>query len=191
MLRATAGALGLGEDASGPVGTLSARLPPALAVEDAVVRACLRAAAADTAGAVATLERALRLAAPERLRRPFLDAPPQLRPLLRTDPVLAAAGAWLSPTAPPAPSVPAPRRPVAAAVAPSAGTPATVLIGALSPREREVLRHLAEMLSTTEIAAAMFVSVNTVRTHVRSILRKLGATRRNEAVRRARELEIL
>jgi LuxR family transcriptional regulator, maltose regulon positive regulatory protein len=37
----------------------------------------------------------------------------------------------------------------------------------------------------------MFVSVNTVRTHVRSILRKLGVSRRNQAVRRARELEIL
>jgi LuxR family maltose regulon positive regulatory protein len=58
-------------------------------------------------------------------------------------------------------------------------------------RELEVLGHLAQLLSTAEIAAAMFVSVNTVRTHIRSILRKLGATRRNEAVRRARELEIL
>ena len=47
------------------------------------------------------------------------------------------------------------------------------------------------MLSTAEIAAAVFVSVNTVRTHVRSILRKLGATRRNEAVRRAGELGIV
>jgi LuxR family maltose regulon positive regulatory protein len=37
----------------------------------------------------------------------------------------------------------------------------------------------------------MFVSVNTVRTHVRNILRKLAASRRNEAVRRARELKIL
>jgi LuxR family maltose regulon positive regulatory protein len=37
----------------------------------------------------------------------------------------------------------------------------------------------------------MFVSVNTVRTHVRSILRKLGASRRNDAVRRARELHLL
>jgi LuxR family maltose regulon positive regulatory protein len=37
----------------------------------------------------------------------------------------------------------------------------------------------------------MFVSVNTVRTHVRNILRKLGASRRNEAVRRARELGII
>jgi LuxR family maltose regulon positive regulatory protein len=37
----------------------------------------------------------------------------------------------------------------------------------------------------------MFVSVNTVRTHVRNILRKLDASRRNEAVRRARELGII
>jgi len=61
----------------------------------------------------------------------------------------------------------------------------------LSERELEVLRHLAEMLSTAEIAASMFVSVNTVRTHIRSILRKLSVSRRNEAVRRAKELRIL
>ena len=54
-----------------------------------------------------------------------------------------------------------------------------------------MLQHLAEMLSTAEIAAAMFISVNTVRTHIRSILRKLGVTRRNQAVRRARELRLL
>jgi LuxR family maltose regulon positive regulatory protein len=47
------------------------------------------------------------------------------------------------------------------------------------------------MLSTAEIAAALFVSVNTVRTHIRSILRKLGVARRNEAVRRGRELHLL
>jgi LuxR family maltose regulon positive regulatory protein len=37
----------------------------------------------------------------------------------------------------------------------------------------------------------MFISVNTVKTHIRSILRKLSVTRRNEAVRRARELNIV
>ncbi len=37
----------------------------------------------------------------------------------------------------------------------------------------------------------MFISVNTVRTHVRHILEKLAATRRNEAVRRARELGVV
>ena len=62
---------------------------------------------------------------------------------------------------------------------------------ALSERELEVLEQLAGMLSTAEIAATMFISVNTVRTHIRSILRKLSATRRNQAVRRARELGII
>jgi LuxR family maltose regulon positive regulatory protein len=61
----------------------------------------------------------------------------------------------------------------------------------LTNKEREVLGHLSELLTTGEIAAMMFISVNTVRSHVRSILRKLEASRRNEAVRRARALEII
>jgi len=61
----------------------------------------------------------------------------------------------------------------------------------LTAKEREVLGHLAELLTTDEIAGTMLVSVNTVRTHVRNVLRKLGASRRNEAVRRARDLGIL
>lgn len=65
------------------------------------------------------------------------------------------------------------------------------LVEALTPKESEVLGHLAALLTTEEIAATMFVSVNTVRTHVRSILRKLGVSRRNAAVRRARELNLL
>jgi LuxR family transcriptional regulator, maltose regulon positive regulatory protein len=65
------------------------------------------------------------------------------------------------------------------------------MLETLTEKEREVLGHLAELLTTDEIAGAMFVSVNTVRTHVRNILRKLDASRRNEAVRRARELGII
>ena len=61
----------------------------------------------------------------------------------------------------------------------------------LSEREMEVLRYLSEMLSTAEIAATMFISVNTVRTHIRSILRKLAVSRRNQAVRKARERGLL
>ena len=191
LLRGTAGTLGLGGELPGQVGIPGGPLPPVLAVEDAVIRACVRAGAGDGPGAVAALRRALRLAAPERLRRPFLDAPPQLRPLLRSDPQLAAAGVWLNPTAPPDPLVPAPRRPAGERGAPPAVTPDPVLIGELSRREMEVLRYLAEMLSTAEIAAAMFVSINTVRTHVRSILRKLAVPGRAAAVRRARELRLL
>jgi LuxR family maltose regulon positive regulatory protein len=61
----------------------------------------------------------------------------------------------------------------------------------LSRREMEVLQGIAAMLPTEEIAARLFVSINTVKTHVRSILRKLSASRRNEAVRRARSLGLI
>ena len=50
---------------------------------------------------------------------------------------------------------------------------------------------LAALLSTEETALSMGVSVNTVRTHVRHILAKLSASGRNEAIRRARDLNLL
>jgi LuxR family maltose regulon positive regulatory protein len=65
------------------------------------------------------------------------------------------------------------------------------IVNPLTKKEQEVLGYLAELLTTDEIAATMFVSVNTVRSHVRSVLRKLGVARRNEAVRRAWELKLL
>jgi LuxR family maltose regulon positive regulatory protein len=61
----------------------------------------------------------------------------------------------------------------------------------LTAKELEVLGHLSELLTTEEIATAMFISVNTVRSHVRNILRKLAVSRRNEAVRRARHLSLI
>jgi LuxR family maltose regulon positive regulatory protein len=47
------------------------------------------------------------------------------------------------------------------------------------------------MLSTAEIAGEMYISVNTVKTHLKNIYRKLATTRRGEAVRRARQLELI
>lgn len=137
------------------------------------------------------LERALRLAAPERLRRPFREASPQVRRLLRADPVLVAEHGWLgAATLDAAHVLSHSRRDVELepGVDKSAATP---LLEPLTEKEREVLGHLAALLTTDEIAGAMFVSVNTVRTHVRNLLRKLAASRRNEAVRRARELGII
>ncbi len=52
----------------------------------------------------------------------------------------------------------------------------------LSPREVEVLQLLADGSTTAEIAAALFVSTNTVRNHISSIIRKLGVHSRLEAV---------
>lgn len=61
----------------------------------------------------------------------------------------------------------------------------------LSERELEVLRLLPSGLSQREIAAELYVSFNTVRTHVSVIFRKLGVSSRAEAVARARELGLL
>lgn len=55
----------------------------------------------------------------------------------------------------------------------------------LSPRETEILRLIASNHSNREIAAQLFVSENTVKTHVARILEKLGVTSRSEAVARA------
>jgi LuxR family maltose regulon positive regulatory protein len=77
-----------------------------------------------------------------------------------------------------------------AAVAP--GTPRGAnAVDALSERERTVLRYLATSLSYTEIAEALFVSPNTVKTHVRHIVTKLHVGSRREAVKRARDLRYL
>ena len=61
----------------------------------------------------------------------------------------------------------------------------------ISKREFEVLEKVAEGLSNSEIAEALFVSESTVKTHVSSLLVKLDARRRTQAVLRAKELGIL
>ena len=79
-------------------------------------------------------------------------------------------------------------RPVPAAP-PSPAPPA--LAEPLTERELTILRYLQSILSNTEIAVELSLSVNTVKTHVRNIYRKLDTARRRDAVRRARELHLL
>lgn len=61
----------------------------------------------------------------------------------------------------------------------------------LSKQERVVLRYLDTSMGTRQIAAALFVSVNTVKTHMRNINRKLRAGSRTDAVATARRLRYL
>jgi LuxR family maltose regulon positive regulatory protein len=61
----------------------------------------------------------------------------------------------------------------------------------LSEREREVLRLLATELTGPEIAARLFVSVNTLRTHTKHVFTKLDVNTRRAAVRRGTELGLL
>jgi len=66
-----------------------------------------------------------------------------------------------------------------------------LLLEPLSDRETTVLRYLPTALSKAEIASEMFVSVNTVKTHMKNIYRKLDVTDRSHAVRRARTLHLV
>lgn len=61
----------------------------------------------------------------------------------------------------------------------------------LSPAELRVLRYLPEYLSYPQIADELHLSSNTVKTHVRSIYRKLESSSRREAVERARGIRLL
>jgi LuxR family transcriptional regulator, maltose regulon positive regulatory protein len=61
----------------------------------------------------------------------------------------------------------------------------------LSERELAVLRLLASDLSQREIGAELYISLNTVKFHIRNIFRKLGVSGRAEAVARGRELALL
>ncbi|MBH0130957.1 helix-turn-helix transcriptional regulator [Salinibacterium sp. NK8237] len=59
---------------------------------------------------------------------------------------------------------------------------------ALSDRERSIARELVRGSSSSEIAETLFISVNTVKSHLKSIYRKLGVTSRVEAIHKSREL---
>ncbi|WP_147447800.1 LuxR C-terminal-related transcriptional regulator [Solirubrobacter pauli] len=70
-------------------------------------------------------------------------------------------------------------------------TPVAPVLEPLSDREQVVLRYLPTNLSNREIAGELFLTTNTVKTHLRSIYRKLNVGHRGEAVARARELHLI
>jgi LuxR family transcriptional regulator, maltose regulon positive regulatory protein len=143
----------------------------------------LRYASGDGAHARRSLASALRLAEREQLRLPLVLERGWLGPVLRRDPELANAHRSLLTPILGHGKLPTPV---------TAPEPASVLVvEPLTERELEVLTHVSGMLNTAEVADEMYISVNTVKTHLRNIYRKLAAAHRNEAVRRARELQLI
>jgi ATP/maltotriose-dependent transcriptional regulator MalT len=61
----------------------------------------------------------------------------------------------------------------------------------ITPRELEILQLIAEGLSNKEIAARVYVSENTVKTHSSRVFDKLGARRRTQAVQLGKELRLI
>ena len=151
-------------------------------VEARLTEARLSYRAEDRARGHQLLEEALRLASAEELRLPFIAERAWIRPALRRDQGLARTYQPLL-----EPDVTG-SRPVPAG---PPGDAAPLIVEQLSQREREVVRYMSEMMSTAEIAAEMYISVNTVKTHLKSIYRKLAAAHRREAVRRARQLHLV
>jgi len=137
----------------------------------------------DSARGRRSLVSALQLAEREQLRLPFVIERGWIGPVLRHDPELARSHRRLF--------APDQRhdQPMAPPRTPERAAPLTV--EPLTEREREVLRYVSRMLNTAEVASEMYISINTVKSHLKSIYRKLAAGHRGEAVRRARQLELI
>jgi LuxR family maltose regulon positive regulatory protein len=154
---------------------LLAELPAPATRREAVeqsVMAALNALEREADRADLYLREALALSQPERLIRTIVDLGPGIHQLLkayRPDPseeayveeLLAAAGRE---------------------VGPARTRVVTTLVEPLSDREITVLRYLCSRLTYQEIAAALYVSLNTLKSHVRNVYRKLGVASRAEAV---------
>jgi len=156
-------------------------LMPITRTEAWTIDAIARDAIHDEPAALRAIERALDLAEPRGYAHPILRQGAPVRSLLRRRIASgtahrAFAGDLLSVLE----QEPAQRR--------SNGDP---LLEPLSDRELAVLRFLPTMMSNAEIAGEMFVSVNTVKTHLKHIYRKLDVSERRDAVSRGRELRLL
>ncbi|MGH8834299.1 MAG: LuxR C-terminal-related transcriptional regulator, partial [Actinomycetes bacterium] len=149
-------------------------------VQELLEHAQIQWSGGDVRGGRSEVAKALSLAQREQIRRPFAHMPAEIQAMIRNDHALRSHASWLRPE----PTASSSRR------LPPANDSAPILEH-LSARELEVLRHLSALRSTEEIAAEMFISVNTVKTHVRKILGKLSVSKRNDAVRRAWELNLV
>jgi LuxR family maltose regulon positive regulatory protein len=150
------------------------------ALEHVVLEAVAREAAGEPGRAGAALERALDMAERTGHRWTFIEGGRQVETLLRRQIRIGTAHRALAGE-------------LLLAFEDRDGERRTVapLLEPLSERECEILRYLPTTLSNREIAAELFVTTNTVKTHLRSIYRKLDVARRREAVDRARDLRLL
>jgi LuxR family transcriptional regulator, maltose regulon positive regulatory protein len=160
-------------------------VPTTERVEALVLLALAADALRQDAASLDAIGRAVALAEPEQVRRPFLQDGDRLRRLLDRHARLSGArgeflAALLRDTAPRGVHLPVQRRSLPIS-----------LTEPLSDREQAVLYLLPTLLSNGDIATELHVSVNTVKTHLKSVYRKLGAESRRDAVRVADQLGLL
>jgi len=150
-------------------------------LEILVVQALAHEMRGDIPAALVSLERALTLGEPESYVRIFVDEGRPMAALLHAAAKRGTGGNYV--------------QRLLAAFGTGDDTPrprqAPIDVEPLSERELDVLRLLCTNLDGPEIAAELMVSLNTMRTHTKSIYSKLGVNNRRAAVRRAEELELL
>lgn len=159
-----------------PVETVSLRTR----VQLELVEGWLARAHGDRAHERTLIDRALRTAGQEQLRGPISWAKPWLHDMITSDAeLLRRHGQFLA-------SVRG-----AQSEAPGRTTsscPVTTPVTPLTQRELEILQRLGALSTNEEIGADLFLSTNTVKTHLKSLYRKLDVTRRSDAFRRGRAL---
>jgi len=126
----------------------------------------------------AAVQRAIALAEPDGFRRPFtlFDRERMSRLLIRAASLAPARSNFANE--------------ILADLLQEADRTDVVLAEPLTDRELMVLEHLPTMSSNAEIAEKMYVSVNTVKAHLKALYRKLEVSSRRAAVHRARELNL-
>jgi LuxR family maltose regulon positive regulatory protein len=147
-------------------------------IEAWVLRALLERASGERKASTDALEQALSLAEREPYRDAFLLHGPAVRELLEHQ---AHVGT----------DHPALVEVLLDAMAGRRTSSVEALAEPLTEREQRILSYLPTMLSNAEIGAETFVSLNTVKTHLRSIYRKLDVSGRAEAVEKGRLLGLL
>jgi LuxR family maltose regulon positive regulatory protein len=180
-------------DGSAPVTKVRNWLAQAILLEAILLEAIARDMLGDQAAAGRALKRALDVAEPDRVLIPFLVHPVagllerHARQRTPHATLVSKILSLLAGTSSPGADGPPVSREDRGRIA----LPEKTLREPLSQAETRVLRYLPTSLTVPEIADQIYLSVNTLRTHMRHIYDKLGAHRRHEAVERARTLGLL
>ncbi len=148
-------------------------------IEIQMLEALALQAQGDTTAALSPLGRALAEAEPEGYVRLFTEEGPPIASLLREAAKRRIAPAYVDELL------------AAAGHSPDPAQKKQRLIDPLSERELDVLRLLGSELSGPDISRELMVSLNTLRTHTKSIYTKLDVNNRRAAVRRGQELDLL
>lgn len=146
----------------------SAGLPRYALVSTLVTSAALSSMSGHGLQAHEQLDRALEAAIPERILAPFLADDPVIVDLLNAHAIRGSRHHGLLCT-----------------ILERRNQLSVLLVGVLTEREKEILTYLRTAMTADEIAAHLGIAYPTVKTHIRSIYRKLGVTKRRAAVQAA------